>query len=143
MTRRSARSRRSRRRRKRPAQQLARDVRKDPAALELLTLLANGTSPREAAVALGCPNHTVDNRLRGLRRFFGAKTTTHLVAIAISTGVIPPAAELLSPVARRGMHHGVRRRKPVKLVRDQPGPLVQQESQDAWSLPESLESDYR
>ena len=56
--------------------------------LRILELLASGKRPATIGPELGIAPETVKHNLCGIRREFGARSTTHAVAMAIRAGLI-------------------------------------------------------
>jgi len=57
--------------------------------LEILELIAQGQSAKEAAIALRIMPRTVECHLDAVRMKLGARNRTHVVAIAIGAGILP------------------------------------------------------
>lgn len=57
--------------------------------VDVLRLLAKGFTHKEAARELGLSTRTVDAHRTTARAKFGAKTTPHLIALAIAAGIVP------------------------------------------------------
>lgn len=81
------------------AEELGQDSSPGPAGLpplltapqrEVLALAAAGASYREAGQLLGKAHQTIKARLESARRRYGARTTTHAVALALTLGDLTP-----------------------------------------------------
>ena len=61
-----------------------------PKELEVLRCLANGLVSKEIAVRIGRSKPTVELTVRLLCERFGARSRAHLVAIALTQGLLDP-----------------------------------------------------
>lgn len=59
-----------------------------PHQLQIVALLANGKTTKEIVLILQVKQRTVVNYLAKARRRMGAKTSVHLVALAVAQGMV-------------------------------------------------------
>lgn len=71
--------------------------------LEVLALIAQGQSAKEAAIACSIAPRTVESHLDAIRLKLNARNRVHMVAIAITSEIL--SFPLLEPVGTPTGHH--------------------------------------
>ncbi len=67
-----------------------------PSELTMLRLLASGYTQKQAARELGVSPRTVEAHRCSARKKFGAKTTPHMIGLAVAAGLVWPVQLPLS-----------------------------------------------